>query len=838
MGQRARRVIGSITAGALLGAGLVGGSSSADTARPADPRSVAAAALAADASAGLRIERDAHGVSTYAGVAGRARVDNPAVTPSTSVSAAADAHLRRYGAAFGTTGSTLTAVRTTHTVSGQDVVRYRQSVAGLPVIGGDLVVTLRPDRELGSLLASLSARPLVAAATVGADSAADAARRAVAKSEGLAAATLHVTDQGRRVFDPEVLGVPSSVGARTVWQFEVGRGEGLRRLVLVDDQTGGIRLNLDDLQSADRVVCNRNNVRGARTACTSGFARTETSPASGVTEVDTAFTLAGVVSDYYDQIGDLDLTGLLGVSVGGVDKLASTVKFCHTDVTTSCPLDNAFWDGTQMFYGDGYAGADDVVGHEMTHGVIDHFSELFYAGQSGAVNESIADIMGEIVDHRNPSAGDAAGDWRLGEDLPIGAIRDLADPPAFDQPDTMTSNLYTADSFYGDIGGVHTNSGVGNKTAYLISQGGTFNGQTVAGIDTDAGLTKTATLYLDVLQRLGTGSDYADLARVLDQSCQDLVTAGRAGFTADDCTDVHAATLATELRTTPTNAPQPADARATCPSGTSKRVLFNSESGTPAAKFVEGDTWTRAPDGVAGPNATSGRTSWFSYEPTFTHVSPMVLKTGLRLPAGQRSYLRFQQWRALDYDPLPVYYDGGTVELDDVATAAGPAATARLAWVNGPTQPIEAHADRLGFGGDSFGWIASRLNLTSYAGKTVKPRFTMRTDNSVSYYGWFLDDIRIYTCDLPKVSNTKRPTISGTAAVGRKLTAKPGTWQPDGVSFSYRWLRNGKKIKAATAKAYQLKAADRGKRISVKVTAAKAGYRSASATSAKTPRVR
>ena len=49
----------------------------------------------------------------------------------------------------------------------------------------------------------------------------------------------------------------------------------------------------------------------------------------------------------------------------------------------------------------GYAAADDVVGHEMTHGVTERNSGLIYWGQSGAMNESISDIMGEIIDHRN-----------------------------------------------------------------------------------------------------------------------------------------------------------------------------------------------------------------------------------------------------------------------------------------------------------------------------------------------------------------------------------------------------------------------------------------------------
>ena len=81
-----------------------------------------------------------------------------------------------------------------------------------------------------------------------------------------------------------------------------------------------------------------------------------------------------------------------------------------------------------MFYGDSFAVADDVVGHEMTHGIIDQYSELFYWGQSGAMNESIADIMGEVVDHRA-----AAGRRRCG----LEAVRGPADRrhPGHEGPD-------------------------------------------------------------------------------------------------------------------------------------------------------------------------------------------------------------------------------------------------------------------------------------------------------------------------------------------------------------------------------------------------------------------
>jgi hypothetical protein len=111
------------------------------------------------------------------------------------------------------------------------------------------------------------------------------------------------------------------------------------------------------------------------------------------------------------------------------------------------------------------------------------------------------------------------------------------------------------------------------------------------------------------------------------------------------------------------------------------------------------------------------------------------------------SYLWFQHWRLLDYEP-GFFYDGGTVEVDDVGDALGQIDTAAMTWVNGPTQTLQApNSGRRAFGGDSLGWIASRLDLSAFAGRSLKTRFTMRTDSIVTFLGWWLDDIRIYTCD-------------------------------------------------------------------------------------------
>lgn len=84
----------------------------------------------------------------------------------------------------------------------------------------------------------------------------------------------------------------------------------------------------------------------------------------------------------------------------------------------------------------------------------------------------------------------------------------------------------------------------------------------------------------------------------------------------------------------------------------------------------------------------------------------------------------------------------------------------------------------------------------------------------------------------------KKPTVSGAAKVGRTLTAKIGKGATAGIRYSYQWLRGGKTIKGATKSTYTLKAADRGSRITVKVTGKKSGYASKSAVSSATQRVR
>ncbi|MDJ1155302.1 M4 family metallopeptidase [Macrococcus caseolyticus] len=169
---------------------------------------------------------------------------------------------------------------------------------------------------------------------------------------------------------------------------------------------------------------------------------------------------------------------------------------------------NAAWIGDKMIYGDGdgrtftaLSGANDVVAHEITHGVTQQTANLEYYGQSGALNESFSDIFGYFVD---PS------DWLMGEDVYTpgqsgDALRSLSNPGAFGQPENMSQYVNTQS----DNGGVHINSGIPNKIAYnTIRQLGNQKSEQI--------------YYRALTQYLTSNSNFSDAKNALAQSAYDL----------------------------------------------------------------------------------------------------------------------------------------------------------------------------------------------------------------------------------------------------------------------------------------------------------------------------
>ena len=252
---------------------------------------------------------------------------------------------------------------------------------------------------------------------------------------------------------------------------------------------------------------------------------------------------AGVAYDYYKNThARTSLNGKAGTIVSIINITDENGK----------GFDNAFWNGEYMGYGSGgtyfkpLAGGLDVAGHEMTHGVIENTANLEYKSQSGAINESLADCFGAMVERKNGADG-----WRLGEDVmkgnfyPTGCLRDLASPNNGGR--SLNDNGYqpaTINQYYSgseDNYGVHINSGIPNNAFYRFA--------------TASGMTKEKAekvYYRALTFYLTRTSKFLDLRRAVIQSATDLKSSGITD------TDINNAKLAFDaVGITDPNAPNP-----------------------------------------------------------------------------------------------------------------------------------------------------------------------------------------------------------------------------------------------------------------------------------------
>lgn len=185
-------------------------------------------------------------------------------------------------------------------------------------------------------------------------------------------------------------------------------------------------------------------------------------------------------------------------------------------------FDNAFRDGSELVYGDGsgelfavgaLTKALDVIGHELTHGVIQATAGLRYSRQPGALNEHLSDVFGSLVRQYKLGQSAEAADWLIGEGVLVPtlgrALRSMRAPgTAFDgddQPAHMDDYRDLPDDGdpRNDNGGVHVNSGIPNRAFYLAATAIGGSAWDVAG----------HVWYAALTERLGVDSDFADAAR-------------------------------------------------------------------------------------------------------------------------------------------------------------------------------------------------------------------------------------------------------------------------------------------------------------------------------------
>ncbi|NJM05223.1 peptidase M4 family protein [Candidatus Gracilibacteria bacterium] len=412
--------------------------------------------------------------------------------------------------------------------------------------------------------------------------------------------------------------------------------------------------------------------------------------------------------------------------------LVSTVHY------GSSPEDseNAAWIGDlqQMIYGDGgqifrpLPYGLDVVGHEFTHGVIDSSSRLIYELQPGALNESYADVFGALIDE---------GNWEIGETViksppyPRPYLRSLRDPNAggaydpfnplggIGQPASMSEFANLPASRRADNGGVHINSGIPNRAAYLVAQ--------VIGND------RTAQIYYRALtQYLTPTSSFLDSLNASVRAAQDLYGDGEAGsvreafgqvgIVTDSVPDTPALPDQSTLPDSGQGGQVPAPA---LPAGCSDIVLNGG--------FENNDAWVQV---VRGDTAlidtqlpyTGRRSAWLGGT---DQEAVQLLYQDVSIPANA-TRVTVDYWRLIHYETSGVL--GIFASEARFSTA--------IANTNGDVL-AELESFESSQGDDN--WRQAQVDISRFAGKTVRLAFVSENPpGNVSSY--FVDDVRMIAC--------------------------------------------------------------------------------------------
>jgi Zn-dependent metalloprotease len=472
----------------------------------------------------------------------------------------------------------VTQVRRDPDIKGQSVAHVTQRLNGIPVFGSAAKYVVNPALAVTDITASYSTVAIGSTTpSITADEAATVARAHVrdllskrARDPGLDRLFANLDSIQPKseltIFDPALLRTRGANPGplRLTWLVSV---DSMR--VFVDAENRNVVFFYRDHPSVmvRRVYdLSSNNVfPGQKVLDEETNERVDLVPADAMR----AFQNTGFVRDFFYIV--LGRSGLEAAGAKANMPLESYVRYSSEqnarwckDQSVNCPKANV------MVYGPGFAGALDVVGHEVTHGIIAHEADLVYADESGAVNEALADIFGTLIEFQ---ARDGAGNWAIGESLPgyseASPMRSMAEPhlkaqanaSLFNktqpfsvtnrgQPDHYSEYVARTDALCDTTwdylnGCVHFNSGVLNKLAYLISEGGEHKGQTVAGI----GRQKLARIaYRALTTKLNATSSLVHAADSFVSACTDLVGAV-AGITAQDCVEVENARRAVGLGT-------------------------------------------------------------------------------------------------------------------------------------------------------------------------------------------------------------------------------------------------------------------------------------------------
>ena len=330
-----------------------------------------------------------------------------------SPAAAARSYLSACARLFGLrdTNTELSLVGTERPDSRRSVVRFRQTHQGVPVIAGELLI-VHVDAQRQLLAVTGKTLPGSTVDTTPAVSAANRPPRAGDRYV-VSRATYRTLMQPGSELDARALDLRADAdwsrhgAAALVWRMDVAP-----QRLLPDPRTGArgraARISHAALQPGRHGARIADLHREQRTVLPGTLVCDERIPrAPAATATRLAHISAGDTYNFY-----LNNLGRDSIDNAGMT-LMSTVHFSASTIQRFLERDA---DGLRRRVG--YPLADDVVGHELTHGVTQYTSNLFYYYQSGAINESLSDVFGEFVDQTNGRGNDSAGvKWLMGEDV-------------------------------------------------------------------------------------------------------------------------------------------------------------------------------------------------------------------------------------------------------------------------------------------------------------------------------------------------------------------------------------------------------------------------------------
>ncbi len=401
-----------------------------------------------------------------------------------------------------------------------------QTLNGIPIYGSSIVVHLRNKNEIYSTSGNIILTKDTTLPVLSKESA-----KEIALNDSLISVPLQtfvIRDENTIYYNKGLLEDGEDFTNRIAISFFVDSNTKpiyYSTFYIVDLENGEILYKEDQLkESLNRTVYNCSG-----SSCSTA-ARTEGSSSSGIAEADSAYNILGDVYNFFLQSFNRDSFDGNG---------APYIAYVNFPGISSMQCPNAAWTGAEMIFCAGLV-TPDISWHELTHAMTSRTAGLKYEKQSGALNESISDIFATSSDNN----------WTIGEGSAIGIKRSVSDPPSIPksprQPDRLFSNYYycgglttVCDKNANDMCGVHINSGIMNKTFYLMTEGGNFNGCNISGIGRKR---SNDIIYSALTNYLTSTSNFYDMYSSILQSCADLYGSG-----SDICKEVQKAAQATEL---------------------------------------------------------------------------------------------------------------------------------------------------------------------------------------------------------------------------------------------------------------------------------------------------